>query len=78
MGWVNNYGERTPEKIIRKLRQAEVLSGQGKTVEKYVVNWVYQMQPVTNGARTMTAAWKRIRRARRDKSGYWKLLVLIP
>ena len=24
---------RTPEQIIRKLRQAEVLSGQGKTVE---------------------------------------------
>ena len=25
---------RTPEQIIRKLRQAEVLSGQGKTVEQ--------------------------------------------
>ena len=24
---------RTPEKIIRKLRQAEVLSGQGKTID---------------------------------------------
>jgi hypothetical protein len=42
MGWVNNYGERTPEKIIRKLRQAEVLSGQGKTVEKYVVNYKWR------------------------------------
>ena len=26
---------RTPEQIIRKLRQAEVLSGQGKTVEQF-------------------------------------------
>ncbi len=25
---------RTPEQIIRKLRQAEVLSGQGKTVDQ--------------------------------------------
>ena len=25
---------RTPDQIIRKLRQAEVLSGQGKTVEQ--------------------------------------------